>query len=465
MEVNLIADTDSYKHGHPMFINEGLEFQYSYGEARVKAKYPVTPMVGMSLIMQRYFSNPITQEDLKEAVELNIATHGFCTLDVDVWQRVIDEGGYLPMRIKSAPEGSVVPIDNVLFTIESTADWFAKSLQIIEPLLMHIWYPITLASREYKIYKSIKPFYQQTGSIDFFPFAVNDFGMRGATCRESAYIAGLIHLFFFDGSDNYSGSRAMKKYYNGPYKGKSILATEHTVPLSYGRFAEKEYIKKVLREAPENQGVAIVIDTYDAYGFIRNVVSDPEVVKMIKERSGRTVFRPDSGNVLKVPIDIIMLLEEIFGYEMKNGYKVLKHNVGVIQGDGMDEDSVPDLFKILISKGYSAENLVVGSGGGLHQKDINRDTQRFAIKPSFGVIDGENYNFKKNPATDTTKTSKSGRLKLCLMDGEFVTISSSETTEHEFEKYNDLLETIYDNGKITLTNYDTVQSRLNEYLS
>lgn len=464
LKVNLIADTDSYKHGHPMFMNPQITFQYSYGEARVKARYPQSVMVGMSILLQKYFSAPITQDDLEEAIEVNVATHGFCTLDVDVWQRVIDEGGFLPIIIKSAPEGSIVGIDNVLFTIESTKEWFAKSVQIIEGLMMHIWYPVSIATRSYTIYKSIKGFYEETGSLENLAFAVNDFGFRGATCRESAIIAGMMHLLFFDGSDNMPASRGLKNYYKGaPLKGKSVLATEHSVPLSYGRAREIDYILTVLKNTPKDKAVSIVIDTYDTYGFIRNVVTDPEVKKLIIERTGRTIFRPDSGDALRVPIDVMLLLEEIFGsLENEKGYRVLNHNVGVIQGDGMDEESIPELYRRVVALGYSADNIVTGSGGGLHQKDITRDTQRFAIKPSFGIIDGVDFNFKKNPATDTTKTSKSGRLKLHPSRNTFSTISSSETTTAMFNSYVDVLETVYENGKITLTPYDKLRKTLDK---
>lgn len=464
-DINLIADTDSYKLGHPLFINPKLEHIYSYGEARVNSKYPETVAIGMNIILKKYFSKPILQEHLDEAIEVSIATHGFNPLNVEVWQRIIDEGGFLPIRIKAVPEGSKIPVDNVLFTIESTKDWFAKYLQGIEGLLMHLWYAYTTSTRSYNIYKSIKPYYEMSGDLSNLPFAVNDFGLRGGTTVESAEIAGMMHLMFFDGSDNMRASRKLRQFYpNAPLKGKSIYASEHSVALSYGRSGEKDYLKQMLIESGNNN-VSIVIDTYDTFGFIKNVVGDKELKQMIIDKKGRIVFRPDSGNPLQVPLDVIMLLDEMFGSKVNDkGYRVLNHNIGVIQGDGMDEDSISELYRKLLALGYSADNLVTGSGGGLHQKDITRDTQRFAIKPSFGIIDGEEFNFKKNPATDTTKTSKSGRLKLHPTKDSFETISSNDTTRIMFNSYIDVLETVYENGVITYTPFDVVQERIKKYL-
>lgn len=468
LKVNLIADTDSYKHGHASLINEGLTFQYSYGEARVKAKYDQTLYLGMNIILRDYFSQQITQEDLEEAIEVTTATHGFNPLDVDVWQRVIDEcDGYLPIEIKSAPEGSLIPADNVLFTINSTKDWFAKSVQLLEPLLMHIWYTSSVATRCYYIYKHVLPYYIESGTTDLARFALHDFGFRGATRRESAIVAGMMQLFVFDGSDNMAASRHLRHYYEGaPLKGKSICATEHSVALSYGRGeGEKEYFRNAILKMA-GQSFSIVIDTYDTYGFLKNVVNDKELKKMIMEYKGRIVLRPDSGDPIQTPLNVLSLLEEFFGSTPNDkGHKVINYNIGVIQGDGMDENSVPELYRRVVAMGFSADNIVTGSGGGLHQKDITRDTQRFAIKPSFGVINSQPFNFKKQPSTDVTKTSKSGRLKLHPSRNSFSTISSAENTEIIFNGYIDVLQTVYKDGEIFYCSWEDAIKRVNEVKS
>lgn len=275
----------------------------------------------------------------------------------------------------------------------------------------------------------------------------------------------MMQLFVFNGSDNMAASRSLRHYYlNAPLKGKSICATEHSVALSYGRGeGEKEYFRNAILKM-KGHSFSIVIDTYDTYGFLKNVVNDKELKKMIIEYEGRIVLRPDSGDPISTPLSVLSLLEEFFGTTLnEKGYKVINHNIGVIQGDGMDENSVPELFRRTVAMGFSADNIVAGSGGGLHQKDITRDTQRFAIKPSYGVINNEPYNFKKQPSTDLTKTSKSGMLKLHPSRNSFSTISSAEMSEAMFKGYIDVLETVYKDGVITYVDWDTAIKRVDKH--
>lgn len=454
MKVNIIADTDAYKQGHASMINPGLTYQYVYGEARVGAKYPTTVVFGMQALLKKYLSEKITMEDLNEAIALSTAANGYNTVNVDVWKRVINEcDGILPIIIKCAPEGSVVPVGNVLFTCETTKEWFAKDMNMIEPLLMHIWYPSTVATRSLYIYQSLKPIFEKTGDLELLPFMVNDFGLRGATSRESAILAGMAHLLLFRGSDNLPAVRGFMNYYGVNSKQdieniiSTIKASEHSVPLSYGQSQEKQYLINFLKSLPDDKMGSNVIDTYDAIGYVRNIVSDKEVVELIKKRSAKLVLRPDSGDYMKLIPTILSILEGIFGSTVNDkGYRVL-NNVSLIQGDGMDEESIPKLYELVENLGYACCNLAVGSGGGLLQKDLTRDTQRFAIKPSYGIIDGVPYNFMKKPSTDLSKSSKPGLLKLNKTGKDYLTISTHDTSPLSFRGYHDVLQVVYDNGK------------------
>ena len=83
----------------------------------------------------------------------------------------------------------------------------------------------------------------------------------------------------------------------------------------------------------------------------------------------------------------------------------------IIQGDGIDFDSLIGILAALENRGWSADNIAFGSGGGLLQK-LNRDTLKFAFKCSSATIHGAERDVFKQPITDTGKRSKAGRLKL-----------------------------------------------------
>lgn len=70
------------------------------------------------------------------------------------------------------------------------------------------------------------------------------------------------------------------------------------------------------------------------------------------------------------------------------GYKVLPPYLRIIQGDGISYETLPAILEKMKKGGWSADNIVFGSGGALLQR-LDRDTQKFALKCSFAVIDGK----------------------------------------------------------------------------
>ncbi len=270
--------------------------------------------------------------------------------------------------------------------------------------------------------------------------------------REAAAIGGAAHLIHFEGTDNLPAIQLIEDYYGsvGKYIGGSVWATEHSVATVWGPGeGEYNYVKAQLTRANPNAPVSIVIDSYDADNFMKNVITRPDVKELIINRPGRTIFRPDSGDPLTNVCKYSEILGNSFGYNLnRKGYKVINHNIGLIQGDGMTEKSIPEIYREYIKTGWSAENFVTGSGGGLLVEGLTRDTDRWAIKVSHVEIDGEPVNVSKAPQSDMTKMSKPGKLKLAEVNKRFSTISSANTTPAMFNSYIDSLETVFENGQL-----------------
>ena len=89
---------------------------------------------------------------------------------------------------------------------------------------------------------------------------------------------------------------------------------------------------------------------------------------------------------------------------------MLKH-VRVIQGDGINPASIRAILERITGAGSAADNVAFGMGGALLQQ-LNRDTQKFALKCSAARVDGHWLDVFKDPITDKGKTSKRGRLTL-----------------------------------------------------
>lgn len=453
---NLILSTDAYKLTHWQEYPTGLSKLYSYCEARTGGLFEEVVFFGLQMVIHDHFLNSITTEmidEAEEAAELTFGTKKY--FNRHVWEKVRDLG-YFPIRIKSLPEGIKVPEGTVLFTLESTEPWFATTLNALETLLMHTWYPTTLATNGFHIKRSLLKFYEKTGSLDNLPFAVNDFGLRGATSREAAARGGAAHLLHFRGTDNMAANQAIKEIYGLSGRGLSVWATEHSVATSYGEGeGEFDYLNAQLDRSDDSTTISIVIDSFDTLNFIDRVVGSAEITEKIKNRPGRVVFRPDSGNPIETPVAVIEHLDRIFGHSInEKGYKVLNHNVGVIQGDGMKRETIVHLYRTITELGWSADNIITGSGGGLLQQGFNRDTQRFAIKASYAELEnGSELDVqKKTPG----KLSKSGRFKVIKDEkGEILTVPITDPRE-------DLLRKVYENGKYYPDNFEDIVKRSEE---
>jgi nicotinamide phosphoribosyltransferase len=313
------------------------------------------------------------------------------------------------------------------------------------------------------IKRAIKPIFEATSDIPHIvlPVAVNDFGLRGGTLYDGAAIGGMAHLVHFRGSDNMPASMLLKDFYN--YKGRalSVWATEHSVATSYGpEKGEYEYIKAQL-SVHKDKIKSIVIDSYNADNFVQNIVGSEEIKKLIIEHEGRIVLRPDTGKPLTNVCKYSDILGGIFGFDINSkGYKVIKHNIGLIQGDGMDEKSIPELYREYIKTGWAADNIITGSGGGLLEEGLTRDTNRWAVKASYGEKDGVPFDIRKTPAGDMSKASKGGMLKL---HSKGTTIESSKESKVQFDGYADIMQTVYENGNFYPDNFENIIKRAEKW--
>jgi nicotinamide phosphoribosyltransferase len=101
--------------------------------------------------------------------------------------------------------------------------------------------------------------------------------------------------------------------------------------------------------------------------------------------------------------------------------------------------------------GFAADNIVFGMGGALLQQ-INRDTQRFAMKCSAIRLGDTWHDVSKDPVTDHGKRSRKGRLTLLRhrRTGEYRTVTlplawDERTVAGEWD---DALVTVFDSGRL-----------------
>jgi nicotinamide phosphoribosyltransferase len=448
MKFHPTTATDAYKLVHWMQRPEGLTELMSYGEPRVGGQHKEIIFFGLQYLIKEYFMTIVDDAEIVHGYKRSLNTFGKKNYFAkEIWEKVRDLG-YYPLEIRAVKEGTRVPTGNVCYTINATEDWFAPMVSHFEDWLMWCWYPTAVATRMYNIQKGIAIPFKESCDAPFLDYVVNDFGLRGAPGLEAACLGGAAALIFSNGSDNCPAMDAIEDYYNDAKIGGSVWATEHSVATVFGPDqGEYDYLETQLDKAGEDAITSIVIDSYDDVNFIKVVVK--HFKDRIIARSGRTVFRPDSGVPLENVCKYTEMLANIFGYHInEKGYKVLNHNVGLIQGDGMNENSIVDIYTEYIKTGWAAENFIVGSGGGLLVEGLSRDTDRWAVKCCYAKIDGLSVDVRKSPKGDMTKASKAGKLKLHAVDDSFITIQSSKEQFGENNGFHDALELVYKNGKI-----------------
>jgi len=303
-------------------------------------------------------------------------------------------------------------------TVETTCPKCYWVASYFETVLMRVWYPITVASQSYYIKKMIK-FYLDMSADDTaseINFKLHDFGSRGVSSKESAGIGGLAHLVNFMGTDTMQALLVGKKYYNAPMAGFSIPAGEHSTFSSWGRDNEIDAYRNMLKQfGGKFPLIAVVSDTWNIYNACEHIWGE-ELKQEVIESGSTIVIRPDSGEPRKVVIECLKLLKEKFGTTLNSkGFMVL-NNVRLIQGDGVNPNSIHDILEDMVAWGFSTSNIAFGMGGALLQK-VDRDTFKMAYKCSSATIDGKEVDVYKDPITDSVKKSKKGRLDLSNFDG------------------------------------------------
>jgi nicotinamide phosphoribosyltransferase len=159
---------------------------------------------------------------------------------------------------------------------------------------------------------------------------------------------------------------------------------------------------------------------------------------------------------------LIEILGQKFGYTKNaKGFKVL-NNVRLIQGDGVNELTIRSILSSFMANGWSADNIAFGMGGALLQQ-VDRDTQRFAMKCSAVEINGKWIDVQKDPITDSGKKSKAGRVTLWTSGGEFTSGTDQPLagwTDKAVGPWTKALVEVFRDGKL-VTEYTFDQVRAN----
>lgn len=447
----------------------------------------------------------------------------------------LHELGYIPLTILALPEGSThkLKIPSVVFW-NNHKDFFWVTNYIETIFSTTVWGICTSSTTAAYYKRLLNRFALETvGNTDFVGWQGHDFSFRGMFGLEAAGMSGAGHLFNFFGTDTIPAIDFLEFYYQADCEkeliGGSVPATEHSVACStildfvnkvrieltaagkeiindeLMNLADIEYIKHLITEVYPTGIVSIVADSFDYWNTITNTA---RVLKdVIMNRDGKVVFRPDTGDPVKVVIgealqvtdteydtieaankrgfEYVRIGERIYNISCKlgiepveatpqlkgsieclwdifggtttdRGYKLLDSHVGLIYGDSITLERAEQICTGLKNKGFASINIVFGIGSFTYQYNT-RDTDGFAVKATYAIINGEPCEIYKAPKGAEFKKSAKG-LTAVFQDanGEFY-LKDQATWE---EVNNCALVKVFENGNL-LKDYTLQEVRAN----
>ncbi|WP_423737544.1 nicotinate phosphoribosyltransferase [Chitinophaga caseinilytica] len=477
MNIAPILLKDGYKVGHKFQYPEGTTLVYSNLTPRKSRDADIQEVVffGMQYFMEEYLIRQFNEHffRLPKAQVLEMYARrmdNYLGKDSIPYQHIADlhDLGYLPLEIKALPEGTLVPMRVPFFTIRNTKPEFFWLTNMLETLLSAIlWKPSTSATTAFRYLKTFTRFARETVGEDmgFVPWQGHDFSFRGMSGVEDALLSGAGHLLSFAGTDTIPAIDFLEQYYGADSTkelvGGSVPATEHSVMCMGTEDAEIETFERLITTVYPAGIVSIVSDTWDFWQVITDFL--PRLKDKILARDGKVVIRPDSGDPVKIIAGdpdapagtpehkgAIECMWEIFGGTITpQGYKLLDGHIGLIYGDSITTERQEAILGQLKAKGFASYNVVLGIGSFTYEY-VTRDTFGFAMKATYGEINGVGRSIFKAPKTDDgTKNSAKGLLQVFTDPATGKLALKDECTWDEEAQGE--LQTVFRDGKITKT--------------
>lgn len=442
MKIDPLMAIDFYKAGHVYQYPPGTNVVYSNMTARSAKHAQMLPdydnkivVFGIAYFIESFLGECWNENFFKLPLEevLNKYKRRMdMSLGPDVVKvdhiRELHQLGYLPLKIRAISEGARVPIGVPFLTIKNTLPQFFWLTNYIETIMSsYVWKPITSATIAFEYRRLLERYASMTGvDPSFVKFQAHDFSFRGMSGPMDAALSGAGHLTSFLGTDSVLSIDLIEQYYrtcDDYIVGMSVPATEHSVMCMGLEEGELETFRRLINTYPSGI-LSIVSDTWDFWKVMTEFMV--ALKDDIMSRDGKIVIRPDSGDPVKIIVGdkdapegspaykgAVECLWDIFGgTQTDKGYKCLDSHIGLIYGDSITLSRASQILEGLEKKGFASSNIVFGVGSFTYQY-VTRDTFGFAIKATYGEVNGVPYNIQKSPKTDTgEKKSACGLLRV-----------------------------------------------------
>lgn len=492
--MNPMLLADFYKISHPNQLPSGVTWAASNWIPR-RSRLPQAHEVvafGMNYLCKRYFLKEFNDEFFgrRSRSVLNAyreVQHDCLGVDKPDASHIeaLHDLGYLPLLIRSLPEGSVTPLNIPHAVFSSTHPDFAWLPQYLETLTSNIlWKPSTNASTARRYRKIMTDHARRSGETDlsFVDWQGHDFSYRGLSGTEDAMTSGMAHLLSFSGTDTIPAIWAARDYYGAKLTvGGSVPATEHWVMCAWiaaaaeGVDGELEGYRELITNRYPNGTVSIVSDTRNLWDVLTQYV--PAMKAQILARAGKAVFRPDSGDPVSIicgddckdedypDLDhpkmrgVLRLLAKEMGVIRREGALPMIDHAGAIYGDSITEERCAQILTRTIDElELSPFNVVFGIGSYTYQF-VTRDTFNWKLAPAAMSVNGRLVPLEKHPITDDG-TKHSYRGLVATYGGDGVPFTAKENASMEDLDSCAYQRSFEDGDLLADPSFDTIRKRV-----
>lgn len=501
MKINPLSCADAYKLSHKGFMSPETEKIYSNFTPRTSKYMPVLPefydgkavFFGLQYFIKDFLINAWNEEffnkpkqqvinKFKRRCDTYLGKDSVCMSHFEM----LHDLGYMPIKIKALPEGSVVPMKVPFLTIINTDNRFAWLTNYLETVLSCELWKMCFTATLTRSFKKMAEHYADltVGNRNHIPFTLHGFEFRGMSGRFDAASSGAGLLLNSCGTDTIPAIDFLEEFYNADAEkeliASSVPASEHAVTsLGSSISNELEFFRDAVTKYYPTGIVSLVSDTYDFFKVITEFATElkNDILNRQPNELGlaKVVFRPDSGDPVKIVVGdpdapkdspaykgAVECLWDVFGGTVsEKGYKILHERTGLIYGDSCTQPVVHGILEGLKNKGFASSNILFGIGS-YSMNYCTRDSLGMAQKATWAQVGGKGYDLFKDPITDSgMKKSAKGLLRVDKINGEF-TLKDQCTWE---EESGGELIPVFENGKL-LKDYSLteVRNNLKQYL-
>ncbi len=430
--INPMLLCDFYKTVHSDMINPKMTKSVSYYTPRMSRvnRWDSVVNFGLQMFIKTYLIDYFNKNFFGRP-ENEVVGEFERVLDASLGKDIYNSGkirklhrlGYLPVEITALPEGVKVPVHVPIFSISNTHEDFSWLPQALESLISaEIWYPQITATVGATYREIVNKYYNLTcdDSVSRSK-ALGSFDFRGDMGLDSALKASAGWCLSFENTATVPAIPYLEKIFNCDCTKEPVafgtVSTEHFVMCSNYAVDGDEitFLRKLLTELYPNTSFSAVLDSYDYWNVIDNIL--PQLHDEIMNHNGCMLMRGDSGDCVEVVTETVFRLWEQFGGTVNSkGYKVLDPHVKAIYGDSITVQRCEEIYRILMQNGFACSNVALGVGSfSMHcieedgiLKPFTRDTFGCAIKACYAEIDGKEYPVFKNPKDSGFKKSQKG---------------------------------------------------------